>query len=167
MLKFETEFFRMKAKLLYLFLFAALFTACQKDNYTTKPQIKLKDIKTANVQTAGGTTGAILEFELEVTDAEGDVQGEIHIDKVYAGQNPTCSTSGTIMGLIYPVPEYPGSVNQKVLVRVKFANISLPGYAIITNQCTDPDTSYFNFSITDKAGNTSDTLRTEAILLPF
>ena len=167
MLKFETEFFRMKAKLLYLFLFAALFTACKKDNYTTKPQIKLKEIKTANVQSGGGTNGAILEFELEVTDAEGDVQGEIYIDKVYAGQNPTCSTSSTIIGLIYPVPEYPGSANQKVLLRVKFANISLPGYAIITNQCTDPDTSYFRFAITDKAGNTSDTLRTEAILLPF
>jgi hypothetical protein len=163
----ESEHYRMKAKLLYLFIFGALFSACSKDKFTTKPQLKLKEIKTANVQSAGGTNGAILEFELEVTDAEGDVQGELYIDKVYAGQNPTCSTSSTILGLIYPVPEYPGSANQKVLVRVKFANISLPGYAIITNQCTDPDTSYFNFAITDKAGNTSDTLRTEAILLPF
>lgn len=155
----------MKAKLLYLFVFIGTLSACTKDQFQTKPQLKLKDVKTSLIQTQGGTVGGIVEFDLEVTDAEGDIQGEIMIDKIFTGTN-NCP-GNTITNLRYPIPEFPSSQNQKVIVRVKISNIVLSGYLLITNKCNSfPDISYFNFAITDKAGNVSDTLRTDPITIP-
>ncbi len=156
----------MKANLLFLFLFAGILTACKKDNYQTKPQLKLKNLDVYGIRDAAGTEGSVLEFEIEVTDKEGDVEDSIFIDKIDATNR---CPGNNLLRDVYKIPDYPNKSNQKVLFRVKYATINLLGYGLLGSAKCPPrkDTSYFRFVVTDKAGNKSDTLVTKAVALPF
>jgi len=161
----------MKAKLLFLFVFAALLAGCGKDKYTTKPQVELKSVKISDIITSGGGAAKIYEFELTVTDKEGNAQGEIIIDKLDAPL-PACQQNGGFTES-YAMPPFPGETNQKVTVKVKYSdpNSNLIGYRTLgPNLCTSPSQPHiaiFQFRVVDKGGDTSNVVRTEPITLPF
>jgi hypothetical protein len=82
--KFELKVNRMKTKLLILLALPLLFYACKKDTYTTKPQISLKNNYNKELH-----TGDLLIFQVEFTDAEGDIQDTLFVQKV----SRTCPTT--------------------------------------------------------------------------
>ena len=157
----------MKAKLLFLFVFAALLACCGKDKYTTKPQVEIKQVKQGDIQTQTGISGKFVEFDLTVTDKEGDIQNQIIIDKLDAPA-PACQTNA-IPDLVYTIPDFPSEANQKINVKVKFSNTQISGYATLSgNACTSaPHVALFRFRIVDKTGDTSNAVQTEPITLSF
>jgi hypothetical protein len=167
MLKFEIRTFPMKAKLLFLFVFAALLAGCSKDKYTTKPQVEIKSVRQGDIVSQSGGSGKFIEFDLTVTDKEGDVQGEIIIDKLDAPL-PACQTNA-LPDLVYPIPDFPGEPNQKVTVKVKFSNATISGYATLSgNRCPSAaHIAIFRFRVVDKGGDTSNAVQSDAITLPF
>lgn len=157
----------MRAKLLFLFLFAGILSGCKKDKYQTKPQLKIKDLTVGTITTLNGT-GSAVEINFEVTDKEGDVEDSIFIQKVDTAKIP-CPGNSILTNLDYKIPDYPNSANQKVLFRVRFSTLNVEGYALLGGPACPPrkDTSYFRFVVKDKAGNKSDTLKTVAIAFPL
>ncbi len=157
----------MRAKLLFLFLFAGILTGCKKDKYQTKPQLKIKDLTVGTISTLNGT-GSAVEINFEVTDKEGDVEDSIFIQKVDAANIP-CPGNSILTNLDYKIPDYPNSTNQKVIFRVRFSTLNVEGYALLGGPACSPrkDTSYFRFVVKDKAGNKSDTLKTEKVFFPL
>lgn len=157
----------MKAKLLFLFVFAALLAGCGKDKYTTKPQVEIKSVKQGDILSPAGGISKYLEFDLTVTDKEGDAQGEIIIDKLDAPL-PACQGNAR-PDLIYFVPDFPSEPNQKVTMKVKFSNASITGYANLPgNSCSSADhIAIFRFRVIDKSGDTSNPVQSSPITLAF
>lgn len=157
----------MKAKLLFLFVFASLLAGCGKDKYTTKPQVEIKSVKQGEIVNPAGGTGKFVEFDLTVTDKEGDAQGEIIIDKLDA-PSPACQTNAR-PDLIYAIPDFPSEPNQKVTVKVKFSNGSITGYANLPgNKCNSAaHIAIFRFRVVDKGGDTSNAVQSDPITLDF
>jgi hypothetical protein len=116
----------MTAKLLLLFVTTALLAGCGKEKYQTKPQIKIKSVKVGNITDGLGNTGKVVEFDLTVTDKEGDVQDTIIIDKLDAA-SPACP-GNTLLGDAYKIPDFPGEPNQQVTIKVKYSNINIAVY---------------------------------------
>ncbi len=156
----------MTAKLLLLFVTTALLISCGKDKYQTTPQAKIKSIKVADIVDQLGNTGKVVEFELTVTDKEGDLQDTIIIDKLDAA-SPACP-GNTLLGDTYKIPNYPGEPNQQITVKVKYANININGYGLLGGSACSPrnDVSRFRFIISDKAKN-RDTITSEPVALGF
>lgn len=157
----------MRAKLLFLFLFAGILAGCKKDKYQTKPQLKIKDLTVSTITTLNGT-GSAVEINFEVTDKEGDVEDSIFIQKVDAANIP-CPGNSILTNLDYKIPDYPNSTNQKVLFRIRFSTLNVEGYALLGGPTCPPrkDTSYFIFIVKDKAGNKSEPLKTGPIAFPL
>ena len=158
----------MKAKLLFLFVLAAVFAGCSKDKYTTKPQVKIESIKMGDVFSSAAGPAKYIEFNLTVTDKEGDAQGEIIFDKLNAPL-PACQLNTIITDDAYIIPDFPGEANQKINVKVKFSNRTITGYGTLSdNQCTtEPHIAIFRFRVVDKSGDTSNVVQSEPITLPF
>ena len=157
----------MTAKLLLLFVTTTLLAGCGKEKYQTKPQIKIKSVKVGNITDGLGNTGKVIEFDLTVTDKEGDVQDTITIDKIDAS-SPACP-GNTLLGDKYKIPDFPSSPNQQVTIKVKYANINIEGYGLLGGSACPPatDVSRFRFVVKDKAGNRSDSVTTEPVALGF
>lgn len=157
----------MKAKLLFLFVLAALFAGCGKDKFTTKPQVEIKSVKVGDLVDAFGNSGKFVEINITVTDKEGDVQDSIIIDKIDAG-TPACP-GNSLLDDDYAMPEFPGEPNQKVNVRVRYSNLNALGYGLLPgNDCPgNPHVVKFRFTVKDKAGNRSQPVESEVITLDF
>nr|WP_294905642.1 hypothetical protein [uncultured Lacibacter sp.] len=157
----------MKAKLLFLFVTAAVLAGCKKSKYTTEPQVEIKSVKTGDIIIAGNQ-GKILEFDLTVTDKEGDLQDTIYIDKLDAA-TPPCSSPNELLGLEYKIPDHPSEANQKITIKVRFASITALNYATLPgNNCPgSPHISRFSFVVKDKDGNRSEKVTSDAITLDF
>lgn len=154
----------MKAKLLLLLVSSVIFSACKKDKYATKPKIEMKSVDVREVSTANGN-GTIIDINFDVLDKEGDVTDSIFILKKDAAIAFPCP-GNSISNLNYAIPSYP-SGNQKVRFMLKFSTLQLEGYAGIGGPFCAPrkDTSIFKFWVKDKAGNISDTVTTNPIVI--
>jgi hypothetical protein len=129
-----------------------IIAACGKDNFTTKPQLTFLKAEDYDVD-----RGGLIEMKLEFTDAEGDLQDSIYIQRVV----PRCTQSNQTIG--YPMPAFPTTKDVKGEIDITFVNgVFLPGYvAIPSPACGRPDTTTFRFWIKDKAKNVSDTVTTD------
>jgi hypothetical protein len=155
-----------KTKLSFLFLVFIVVGGCKKENYETKPKLEVENIRVYQAS-CNGSTGGIVEIDLNVLDKEGDVTDSIFIQKVDAAQIP-CPANSILKNLDYKIPEYPVGNTQKVQFRIQFSTIQCPGYALIGgSQCSQrKDTSLFKFWVKDSKGNKSDTLITTPIAIP-
>jgi hypothetical protein len=148
----------MKTKLLILFAIAVMFYACKKDTYTTKPQISIKSINSKELK-----QGELLIFSLSFTDAEGDIQDSIWVQKI----SRTCpTTSGAQFISKNRIPDFTPTSNLKGILEIGYAyNANIPGYSSMSGCGTKNDTCYFKFWMQDKQKNKSDTITTENIVL--
>jgi len=149
---------RMKTKLLILLAIPAMFYGCTKSTYTSKPQISVKSIS--------GTTlgaGSLLLFQIQFTDAEGDIQDTLWVQKI----SRTCpTTAGAQFISRNKVPDFTPTPNLKGILEIGYAyNANIPGYQTMSGCGTKNDTAYFRFWLKDKANNVSDTLVSENIVL--
>jgi hypothetical protein len=141
-----------------IFVFVFLFFCCNKDKFTTKPQLKYKS---ANIKTVSGNQ--VLQLKLDLTDKEGDFTTLLGVKKTVSG----CAASNYIDSTKFSIPDdfiktkgTHGEVNLTLNKSDRGSNgCSVPGGG------TRPDTTIFKFWTRDKAGNTSDTAFSEQIII--
>lgn len=137
-----------------------LAVGCGKDKFTTKPQVKYKKVNSNVI----GTLQTI-QFTVGFTDAEGDFKpGEVFIQRV----NPNCTADSNFKDSLF-LPEFPSSSNFEGDIKITYSFGGNNGQAPIMNappgECGDTSTCYFRFAVKDKAGNRSDTVNSENIVL--
>lgn len=126
-----------------------LIAGCNKDKYTTKPQLKYRSVNTTVLG-----RGETLVFNLSFTDAEGDLSDSLIIVKF----EPNCVNSR--FNAKYKLPQFPLGKNQSGDIVVTF------GYNDIPPKCFPrEDTAVFKFVLKDKAQNQSDTAVSETIII--
>jgi hypothetical protein len=157
--KFELKVNRMKTKILILLALPVMFYACKKDTYNTKPQISVKSINSKQAY----PPAALLFFQIEFTDAEGDIQDTLYVQKfsrVCPNQPGVQFTTRTGFLIFHPTS------NLKGILEIGYAyNTNIQGYTTISGCGIKNDTAYFKFWLKDKANNISDTITTENIVL--
>jgi len=146
----------MKAKILILFVIAIITNSCNKGLYTDKPQLFFKSVNTTVLK-----LNDILSFSIEFTDAQGDVQNLLWIQKV----TKNCALSNSIDS--FPIPAFPTSKNLKGQFDISLAYGSNLGYPSIKEpKCGNQnDTCVFKFWARDLAGHVSDTLSGPTIIM--
>ncbi|HEX4958260.1 MAG TPA: hypothetical protein VFV46_08795 [Lacibacter sp.] len=150
----------MNAKLLFLSLSLPVMVACKKKGDSSKPDIKLKDVKVQQVTTPNGS-GTLLDIDIEVNDKEGDVRDSVFIMKLDAAGIPCPANT---KDLSKNVPLYPEDGKQTVTFRIKFSTLPVLDYVNLGGSaCSRKDTSRFQIWVKDRAGNRSDTVLTDRI----
>ena len=147
----------MKTKLLIVALIALCLTACQKDKFTTKPQLTFKSLNTQQL-----APNQIIRFTLHYTDREGDIQDTLFVQKL----TQNCELSN--FEAFYPIPtDVPEQNNGEGDILVTYAyGIGLGYPGIKEPACPGQnDTCVFRFSLGDVEGNTSDTITSPQIVL--
>ncbi len=133
----------------YLLSLLILFLAgCNKDKFTTKPQLKYKSVNTTVL-----SQRETIVFNLSFTDAEGDLSDTLFIVKFAAN----CDKSK--INAKYKLPPFPTGKNQSGDLAVTFTYNDVPPKCPLRN-----DTAVFKFVLKDKAQNISDTAVSETIV---
>lgn len=145
----------MKAKIIGLLL-TVVILSCNKDKFQTKPSLTIKNINTTELR-----NGQFLQITLEFTDAEGDIQDSIWVQKV----EPKCF--GSNFTARYKIPTFPITKNLKGTFEVCYSYGSSTGCPLIqAPQCIGKnDTCVFKFWAKDLAKNISDTVTSKKIII--
>ena len=150
---------QMIAKVLFLALCLTAFVSCKKNKYQTKPQLTLKNVANPVLS----TNDQVLEFTLNVTDKEGDVQDSIWVQKVTLN----CS-SGNFLAK-YKVPDFTPIADLSADLKISFQkgnNFPTDFIRIVPkSSCNKNDTCVFKFWIQDNAKNKSDTVTSPTIVI--
>jgi hypothetical protein len=134
------------------FILFVLLTACGKETFQSKPQLKIKSVSGTQVP-----VGSDLQVTMRLTDKEGDFSDTLWIMK----STTKCALSDFADSTLYRIPpETPRVKNFDGEVLVTFS------YAIeLQPRCARNDTAVFSFWIKDEAGNISDTVKTSPIII--
>lgn len=155
---FVTKVNDMKNILGIIVVVSLILVACNKDKFQTKPQLFIKSInKTSFV------IGDNIKIQLEFTDAEGDVQDTLWVQRT----SRICPASiGVSFTVPTKIPNFESTKNQKGIFEINYRYGRIDDNMPILNGCSNRnDTSFFKFWMKDKAGNRSDTVTTTSISL--
>lgn len=141
---------------------AFIFTACEKDKFQTKPQIKIEsqsyDFVPRNQE---------LKITFSFTDKEGDVDDSLYLVRTRLNQR---GPYADMRPLDYKIPSFPNQQDGEMTLTLSYgfgltagiSTISIPG----TSQ-KEPDTMALKFVVVDKAKNVSDTATVNVIVERF
>lgn len=140
-----------------------LFMACGKDSFETKPQLKLKSQSASFVP-----IGSNLQLVFEYTDKEGDVSDTLYFKKERINQRVVATLRDS---LELRVPEFPKTAEGEFILNLDYDN-----YLISAQEAPranpgelpakfESDTLNLKFVLKDKAGNKSDTLRIDNVVI--
>jgi hypothetical protein len=137
---------------------AILVVACSKDKYETKPRLEIKDYSAKEV-----FPGQELRIRLNYYDKEGDINGAWIVgirDRLNLFPlGPNDDRADTFPNPNNPVflPDFPSKDHGEI-------TFQLP-YETLKESQNENDTIIFRFAITDKAGNKSDTITSDKIVV--
>jgi hypothetical protein len=150
----------MKFKFIAPVILLLIIAACNKDKFTTKPQLKIKSVSTDVVPFNSG-----ISFTLEFTDKEGDVNDSLFVKKVRLNQRVVATNLDSFWTTI---PTFPKHTEGEFLVDLNYQTIlsalqppTVPG----NPQEFEPDTLVVKFLARDKEGNKSDTVTSQQIVV--
>ncbi len=146
----------MKSKLLIVTLVFIVIAACNKNQFTTKPQLTYKGESTQVV----GPGGSII-FTLHYTDKEGDIQNYLYLEK----KTSDCPADSIVTKYAIPsnVPPQKNGEGDIIVSLSYLPGDPYPGIGQPT--CGRSDTCIFRFALADKANNTSDTISSPQIII--
>ncbi|MEY3436282.1 MAG: hypothetical protein RL335_738 [Bacteroidota bacterium] len=126
--------------------------SCGKDTFQSKPQLTLKSVSSTTIP-----VGKDLQIRMRLTDKEGDFVDTIWVSKV----TTRCALSNFKDSLLYRIPnDAPKTKNFDGEVYISFS------YPVeLQPRCIRPDTAVFSFWMKDAAGNRSDTVKTQPIII--
>ncbi|HET6996204.1 MAG TPA: hypothetical protein VFI06_14525 [Chitinophagaceae bacterium] len=140
-------------------LLAILYLSCGKDSFTTTPQLKYKSVNRTTI-----ADNQVLVVKFRLTDKEGDFSPLLGMRRIVPG----CPASEIYDSASFSIPDEfiktkltEGEVVISIL-KNKRGNNGCSGTGAGT---TRPDTAVFAFWTRDRAGHTSDTARTEPIIV--
>ncbi len=145
----------MRTKILIAVLIIGGIVACKKNAYNTKPTIVLKSIS-SNIIPVGGS----LTIELQVTDKEGDVTDPATLSMIKLRLNKKITEVVNNDTLTKKVPFAPDTQDGFILMNLDYNN-----FLISAVSPTENDTIQYRFALIDKAGNVSDTILSEPIVV--
>lgn len=138
----------MRYTVLFSILMLAILTGCKKDKFKSTPSLKFKSVNTTVLP-----ANQDIQFTLSFTDAEGDINDSMYIEKI----EPNCLNSN--FSDHYIIPSFPTSKNEQGDILVNFR------YLDIMPKCADNDTAVFRFAIKDLANHVSDTVSSPPIII--
>jgi len=141
-----------------ILLLLIVLAACTKNSFTTKPQLKIKSVNSTEI--SGDET---LEFIIRLTDKEGDFSNYFGIST----RTPNCPASDFTDSSLFQIPQdfidakkNDGDIVLDLGKGQRHSNLCPgPGSTFLT------DTTVFSFWTKDRAGNVSDTVRSEPIII--
>ena len=130
-----------------------LLVACGKDKFETKPKLEIKGYSSKEI-----FPGDIMTIRLNYFDKEGDLSGapvvgilrRLNLFPLAAGQDKVDTISTTL-------PEFPKKDNGEITFQLPFD--------FLKESTVENDTLIFRFAVTDLAGNKSDTITTDQIVI--
>ena len=131
-----------------------LIISCNKNKFTTAPQLTYKSVNTTELRKEN-----VIVFKLSFTDGDGDLQDSLLVEKIV----PSCEKSNFKQK--YRLPLFPTTKDTEGEFEVSFG-YAVPNYPLIkAPQCDWNDTCYFRFVLKDRAQHTSDTVKSETIII--
>lgn len=151
----------MKTGLFIALLFSFAFLACSKDKFETKPQLKFKS-KNTDIVGINGNLRLLIEF----TDKEGDVSDSLLIVRQRLNRRGPV----TLLASPYGIPKFPATKKGEFEVTLEYQFgliLNLSPLRIIGSNPSqnEPDTLNLKIVARDLAGNKSDTLTIENIIV--
>ena len=150
---------RLFVSLLSIFIILAI--SCGKDKFLTKPTIRIKSLNTEYVPLNGN-----LIITMECTDKEGDVQDSVIIVKKRLNIRVVPTLRDTLRFLF---PLFPATPRTEIIATLDYQTIIsalnppfIPGSNPPQREL---DTLILKLTVRDKAGNTSDTVTTNRIIV--
>lgn len=144
----------------FLLIFFALFViaGCQKDKFTTKPQLTIKSINSTDIS---GSQDIVITLDL--TDKEGDFTSFFAVKKTVNA----CPSSDFTDSTLFQIPQdFIDTKKTEGEVTITLDRIHRgANTCLATGGGVKVDTSIFSFWTRDAAGNVSDTISTEPILI--
>ncbi|MFY7651914.1 MAG: hypothetical protein ACOVQE_04400 [Chitinophagaceae bacterium] len=142
---------------LLLVIAVVLSVSCNKDAYTSKPQLKFKEISATNI-----VLNSIFNISVEFTDKEGDIQDTLYIQKI----SKSCPGINSEFKTAFQVPSFTPVRNLKGNFEIQCVyNAAVPGYLLLKGCSNRDDSTYLRFWLKDKAGNISDTINSPTFVL--
>jgi hypothetical protein len=129
--------------------------ACGKDKFETKPLIEVKSYSSKEIREHG-----ILTIRLNYFDKEGDLgTGPFWAARYRINALPLgTSDADRADTLNYALPEFPARDKGEISFQLDYDNF-------LKESFTQNDTIFFRIAVSDKAGNNSDTIDTEPIVI--
>ncbi len=143
--------------LIFCACLSLLVAACSKDKFNTKPTLTYKGVNTKTVP-----RNSDLIFDLNVTDAEGDLNDTITVLKVVR------NCSGSSLTDMYKLPVFPTKtkLNVNIQVAYTYGQTANNYFGLGGQPCVNKnDSTIFKFVIKDKAGNRSDTVSSSEVVI--
>ncbi len=145
----------MRYTIIIIIIVGFIFSGCKKETFSSTPKLTYKSATPKQL-----LPDEIIKFTLSVTDAEGDVIDTMFVQKV----SLNCAASNFFDR--YRIPIFPTTKNLSTDILVSYSNgINNPGYITVASRCNYNDTCYFRFMLKDRAGNKSDTVKSETIVI--
>ena len=138
---------------IFIFSLAILLIACGKDKYETKPKLEIKDYSSKEI-----FAGMQLNIRINYYDKEGDLS-QAPVIGILRRLNvfPLPPSLDKVDTIRTNLPEFPKNDDGEI-------TFSLP-FDFLKESTTENDTIMFRFSVTDRAGNTSDTVDSAPIVI--
>ncbi|WP_276501889.1 hypothetical protein [Terrimonas pollutisoli] len=132
-----------------------LLIACGKDKFETKPRLEIKDYNTHEL-----FPGQTLTIRINYFDKEGDLGGAPVIG-ILKRLNllPLGPDQDKADIFNTSLPEFPDKGSGEI-------SFSLP-YDFLKESTIEEDTLIFRFAVTDRAGNNSDTITSDQVVIRF
>ena len=151
----------MQKPVIYIAALMVVFIACGKDKFNTKPTLTIKSISSSTVPQSGQ-----LQILFEFTDKEGDVSDSIFMKKIRINTIP--AQLDPIDSFGFKVPDFPKKSKGDIQLNLDY-NLHLTGSTLPPTQGNPPqnvaDTMIYRFALRDQAGNISDTVQTDPIVI--
>jgi hypothetical protein len=128
--------------------------ACGKDKFETKPLIEIRSISTKELSPNG-----ILTIKLDFFDKEGDLgTGDFFAAKLRLNQLPLGTSSPDLVdSFYYTLPEFQPRDKGEISLQLEYSRLK--------ESINENDTIMFRLAVTDAAGNKSDTISSEPIVI--
>ena len=138
---------------IFIFSLALLFMACGKDKFETKPKLEIKDYSTKEL-----VKGEVLTIRMNYFDKEGDLNGAPVIGIIKRTNFiPLPTAQDKVDTFRNNLPVFPSKENGEI-------SFQLP-YDFLKESQIEHDTILFRFAVEDRAGNKSDTVTTDRIVI--
>lgn len=138
---------------IFAFSLAILLIACGKDKFETKPKLEIKDYNTREL-----FNGQDLRIRLNFFDKEGDLNGApVFGEIVRLNLFPLGPDQDKVDTFQTFLPEFPSKDNGEI-------SFQLP-YGFLKESTVENDTLVFRFAVIDLAGNKSDTITSDQVVI--
>lgn len=138
---------------IFIFSIALLIIACGKDKFETKPKLEIKDYSSKEL-----VKGEVLTIRMNYFDKEGDLNGAPVIGIIKrTNLIPLPTAQDKVDTFRNNLPNFPSKENGEI-------SFQLP-YDFLKESQTENDTLVFRFSVADLAGNKSDTITSDTVVI--